>query len=523
MSRIIVLLSMLFFGFTLSTPAMADFLASNPEPLRAEQAFILSSSAGEDELIFDWVIAPDTYLYQKAFSFDTTEAQLGQPQWPEATHINDPYYGNTAIYRDKVSIHVPVLAMQQRAIEVKVDYQGCSDQGFCYPPQSQTLTITLPILKGNASQQDSAMTLLQDQPIALALLSFFGFGLLLAFTPCVLPMIPILSALILDEQRQHHRLHAFKMALTYVLAMACTYAALGAIVARLGELVQAQLQSPWVLSLTAGILVLMACWIIYDHRFTLFTRGNHPLHKISQALPRGEFLGVALMGVIASLVVSPCVTAPLVGALSYIALSGNVTLGSAALFCLALGMGVPLIAVTWGGTALLPKRGPWMHAIKWAFAAILIAMAISLVARFIPNPFSDKAESQLPFTYIHNAAELKQALEQSEAAHQPVMLDFYADWCRSCVVMEHTTFQDPQVLSLLSQVKLLKVDVTDYNASLGQLQRDWQVYGPPALLFFNAKGEPLPALRMVGDVATPCLIAHIEAVKSNQPTANCAE
>lgn len=514
---------MLLLGVILSSPASADFLSTTQEPPRAEQAFILSASATEDALIFDWTIAPGTYLYQKAFVFDTTEAQLGQPQWPDATFIKDPYYGNTAIYRDRVDITVPVLAMQQRSIQVKVDYQGCSDQGFCYPPQSQTLTLTLPIANPDANQQDSAMTLLQDQPIALALLSFFGFGLLLAFTPCVLPMIPILSALILDEQRQHHRLHAFKMALTYVLAMACTYAALGAIVARLGELVQAQLQSPLVLSLTASILVLMACWIIYDHRFTLFTRGNHPLHKISQALPRGEFLGVALMGVIASLVVSPCVTAPLVGALSYIALSGDVFLGSAALFCLALGMGVPLIAVTWGGTALLPKRGPWMHAIKWAFAGILIAMAVSLVARFIPNPFSADSEAQLPFTYIHNAAELKQALENSKAAHQPVMLDFYADWCRSCVVMEHTTFQDQEVISLLSQVKLLKVDVTDYNASLGELQRDWQVYGPPALLFFNAQGEPLPALRMVGDVDTPCLIVHIKALNSDKPTANCAE
>jgi thiol:disulfide interchange protein DsbD len=511
-----ILLCLWFF-----TPAIAGQVPLLSQPLKAEQAFMLNASAQEDQLIFEWTIAPGTYLYQKAFKFNTADAQLGEPLMPASTSIEDPFYGKTAIYRNQVSITVPVLAMQQHHLQINVAYQGCSDLGFCYPPQTQDLTIEMPKL--SSAPQDSAMSLLQNKHKSIALLSFFGFGLLLAFTPCVLPMIPILSALIIDEQRQHHRLHAFKMALTYVLAMACTYAGLGAVVAQLGALVQAQLQSPLVLGFTAGVLVFMAFWLIYDHRFTVFTLGNHPLHKISQALPRGEFIGVALMGVIASLVVSPCVTAPLVGALSYIALSGNVFLGSAALFCLALGMGVPLIAVTWGGTALLPKRGPWMHAIKWTFSAILIIMAFSLIARFIPNPFATDTESKLAFTQIHNPAELTLALAESKAAHQPVMLDFYADWCRACVVMEHTVFQDEQVLSLLSKVKLLKVDVTDYNASLGELQREWQVFGPPALLFFDAQGKPVPGLRMVGDVNTACFMTHVQALNSHKTTANCAE
>lgn len=514
-----------------------DQLKATEHPLPADMAFSVTGEIQEDRLILHWVIAPHTYLYQKAFAITGSQAQFGEPVMPKGENTHDAYFGDTLIYRNDLTMEVPITAVNATppaTIDVTIAYQGCNDAGFCYPPQTQILNVDVPSAAREPlphatipqSKQDAVTAVLQHQPLALALLSFFGFGLLLAFTPCVLPMIPILSALILHEQQRHHPRHALSMALTYVLAMACTYASMGALVASLGSRLQAQLQNPWMLSATALILVLMALWLVFDHRFTVLSRANPLLHKLSETLPRGEFIGVALMGVIASLVVSPCVTAPLVGALTYIALSGNVLLGSTALFCLALGMGVPLIAVAWGGTALLPKHGIWMRAIQWILSALLLAMAINLVAPLFRTQ-NTQYENALPFVLIHDKQGLDSALQEAKEAKAIVLVDFYAAWCKPCIIMEHTLFENKKINSLLSQngshSRLLKVDLTDYNASLGEVQQTWHVFGPPAFLFFNDQGEELPALRMVGEISPSCFINQLQTWQGKKTTETCSQ
>jgi thiol:disulfide interchange protein DsbD len=365
---------------------------------------------------------------------------------------------------------------------------------------------------------------LQESPLGWALLAFFGFGLLLAFTPCMLPMVPILSALIIGEQHKHHKLHALRLAFTYVFAMACTYASLGALVASLGARVQAQLQHPAMLSFTAVILVAMAILLFNDKALSYAARINHPLDKLWQKLHAGKTFGVAAMGIISALIISPCVTPPLIGALTYISSTGNVVLGACALFLLAMGMGTPLLIVAWGGTALLPNRGPWLNYVKHAFAVILLLMAASLVARFAaPNwdwraPFtsvSQEEASHLPFIKVASLEDLSRELEKAKG--KPVMLDFYADWCTTCITLERSVFKDPKLSAELTQIVLLKADVTDYNDATKALMAQWQVYGPPALLFFDAQGNPVPSARVDGLVNAPELSSRITPLLQKTP------
>lgn len=549
-----------------------------PDIMPAEIAFVMSVEAVSDSNIrLHWHIAEGTYLYQKQFKFDAEGARLGAVHYPEGEQHNDPYFGDVTIYRGEVTLNIPLLAVSDEGFTLNIGYQGCNDIGFCYPPQTQTLhKDASPEAMGPVTPnvQTRALNVLQESPLGFALLAFLGFGFLLAFTPCVLPMIPILSALIIGEQQHHHRFRAFLLGCTYVLFMALTYALLGAIVASLGAHIQAQLQNPWVLSTTALILLLMAWVLINDKALHALMQMNQSLHHITNKLPNGQFGGVAIMGVISALVISPCVTPPLVGALTYITVSGDVVLGALALFMLAIGMGIPLVAVTWFGTAALPKRGPWMDHVKHFFSLLLILMAISLLSRFLPGyvtlglwgitaigvafwigftqaakthlerlwkalawlaliygtllivgasmghddwkrPLAGgttavkRVESSLPFVTVKTEAELNAALKQAAAHGQPVMLDFYADWCTSCIVMEQTVFSDPRVAEILKPVVLLKVDVTDYNDASKGLMRYWQVFGPPALLFFSPEGQELVQYRIVGDISTSCFLAHL--------------
>lgn len=479
-----------------------------------EEAFTMKvAQVNNDTLTLDFSIAPGTYLYQKAFTFTAQNATLGPAKFPTGQVIEDPYFGKVSIYRHNLAITIPLVEVLSHSFPLTVTYQGCNDIGFCYPPQETTVTIKAKLV--NPSNQ--ALHLLQSMPSAWALAAFFGFGLLLAFTPCVLPMIPILSSLIIGEQHKHHRWHAFRMALTYVFAMATTYAALGATVASLGAHVQAQLQHPVALSITAGILIAMAILLFNDKALAYVSHLNGPLHKLSHKMHAGKTLGVMVMGMLSALIVSPCVTPPLIGALTYISLTGNIVLGASALFLLALGMGVPLLIVSWGGTALLPQRGPWLNYVKHAFAVILVLMAASLIARFAAptwnwrEPFGKQEQvSHLPFVMIENQHALDKALAKAKKEHKPVMLDFYADWCTSCISLEHSVFTDPAVSSQLTQLMLLKVDVTDYNEATQALMTQWHVYGPPALIFFTAAGNPAPELRVDGLITAPELSERIQ-------------
>lgn len=493
-----------------------------PRIIPAEQAFIPNvAQVSEGNIVIDFSIAPGTYLYQKAFKFSAPQTTFGQPLYPQGETVEDPFFGTVSIFRNNLVINLPVTATQNDSFELTVGYQGCNDIGICYPPQESKIMVHA----GPINPSNQALHILQDMPMIWALAAFFGFGILLAFTPCVLPMVPILSALIIGEQYKHHRWHAFRLALTYVLAMATSYAALGATVASLGARVQAQLQHPVLLSITAGILIIMAILLFNDKALAFASKINQPLHKLADKMHAGKTWGVIAMGILSALIVSPCVTPPLIGALTYISLSGDVMMGASALFLLALGMGVPLLIVAWGGTALLPKKGPWLNYVKHAFAIILILMAASLLSRFIApswdwsQPFAstEKQSSHLPFVYIENSADLDKALNDAKAQGKPAMLDFYADWCTTCISIEKTVFTDAQVSAQLAQLVLLKVDVTDYNSGTQALMSQWQVYGPPALIFFNAQGQVQPHFRVDGPIKAPELSQRLDQLFNKQP------
>lgn len=522
-----LILLMILFAPTLWAADPSLFKKDQPQTIiPAEEAFKVEiGKVDTDAIHLEFTVAPGTYLYEKEIKFSSDQAKFKNPIFPEGKVHEDPYFGKVTIFDQNLSVTLPIETVHQNPFPLHVAYQGCSDAGFCYPPQRAELKIRLPE-STPINPTDKAMHLLQEAPIGWALLAFFGFGLLLAFTPCMLPMIPILSALIIGEQHKHHRLHALRLAFTYVFAMACTYASLGGLVASLGARVQAQLQHPAMLSFTALILVAMAILLFNDKALSYAARINHPLDKLWKKLHAGKTFGVAAMGVVSALIISPCVTPPLIGALTYISTTGNVILGASALFVLALGMGTPLLIVAWGGTALLPNRGPWLNYVKHAFAVILLLMAASLVARFAaPNwdwrkPIASVTHeeiSHLPFIKVENLSDLERELAQAKAQGKPAMVDFYADWCTTCITLERSVFVDPKLSSELTQLVLLKADVTDYNDATKALMSQWQVYGPPALLFFDAQGNSVPAARVDGLISAPELSSRLAPLLKKSP------
>ncbi len=566
----------------------ALFGAPPSDIMPPEKAFQVSvGKVTPESITLDFVIAPKTYLYQQAFGFISPQADMGPPVFPKAKSIKDPFLGTTNIYRQSVEITLPIEPPLTKPIEMTVTYQGCHDVGFCYPPQNQTLTIMPPLNTQPAPTANAVAPTVTGMPASMpldvlakqngwALLAFMGFGILLSFTPCVLPMVPILSALILGEQQKHHPLKAFGLAASYVAGMALTYAALGALVGSLGARVQAQFQNPWVLSSTAALLVLFAGVLVHDKPQAFLSRLSGAFHQLSHALPRGEYISVALMGVLASIVISPCVTPPLVGALTFITLEGNVLFGSLALFMLGLGMGLPLLAVTWLGTAVLPKRGPWMERVKHILAVLLVMMAIDLLTRFLPGsvalmmygalavgvgfwlkPFSrrrgmqrlwqalswvallmgaiwivggamgnsdwrsplrseaSRMEHALPYTVVKTPEALAKALIAAHVSSKPAFVDFYADWCVACVYMERTVLMDEAVQKALEPYALIQVDLTHSNDDTQTLLKTWQLFGPPAFLFFDAQGVELKAARVNGEIDRDALLAHLEHIRQS--------
>ncbi|MFI4955933.1 MAG: protein-disulfide reductase DsbD [Gammaproteobacteria bacterium] len=470
--------------------------------LPPEKAFqVTVEKVTPDSVTLDFLIAPRTYLYQKAFRFTAEHDEVGTPQFPKAKSINDPFLGNTAIYREEAHISLPLSPTLTESFLLEVTYQGCHELGFCYPPQTVQLTI-MPLGSSEVLNGAAPAPTVASKPFDVltkhngwALLAFLGFGILLSFTPCVLPMVPILSALILGEQQKHHPLKAFTLALAYVLGMASTYAALGAIVGSVGARVQAELQNPWVLISTAVLLVIFAGMLIHHKPQAFLSRLSGAFHRLSHALPQGEYIGVALMGILASLVISPCVTPPLVGALTFITMEGSVWFGSFALFLLGLGMGLPLLAVTWLGTAILPKRGPWMQRVKYILAFLLILMAGNLVWRLVPTTHEPGI-----FTVVTTQKGLESALLEAKKAQKPAMVDFYADWCVSCVQMDKTVFSEVDVQALLKPYALIKVDLTESTDEVQALLKTWKLFGPPAYLFFDDKGQELTSARINGEM-----------------------
>jgi thiol:disulfide interchange protein DsbD len=469
-----------------------------PELLEPEKAFRFTARVLEGNAVeVQFAIADGYYMYRERFKFAAGSARLGKPEFPAGERKKDQFFGETETYRKEVRIRVPVESGAGEALQLVVTSQGCADVGVCYVPMESAATLRLASLSTDApprrslfSANDFDIAALFQGSVWVVLASFLGFGLLLAFTPCVLPMIPILSGIIAGEGRSVNKKRALALSSSYVLGMAAAYAAAGVAAAYSGSLIAASLQNAWVLSGFALVFVLLALSMfgLYELQLPGFLR--QPLSAAHHRLRGGRLASVAGMGVLSAIIVSPCVAAPLAAALLYISQTRDVVLGGSALFAMALGMGIPLLVIGVSEGALLPKAGRWMNVVKIFFGVLLLAVAAWIVSPLI---LSGKGDTR--FVQVDSVAALDARLA---APGRPVMLDFYADWCVSCKEMEAFTFTDARVKAKLERMLLLQADVTANTAEHKALLKRFSLFGPPGIVFFDAQGREIRGLRVIG-------------------------
>ncbi|MGE8325959.1 protein-disulfide reductase DsbD [Pseudomonas urmiensis] len=542
----------------------ASSLSNSADFLPVHEAFKLSLVSSDAHTIKLRFVASDGYyLYRHRFQFRSEPADiaLGAAQIPPGEAKHDEFFGDVEVYHGVLDITLPRPAADQRAFTLLVGYQGCADKGLCYPPETARLAITGEggVVPGSSDAGWNWKSLLL----------FFLAGIGLTFTPCVLPMLPILSGVVLRGQMGGWR--GLSLSLAYVLPMAACFAVLGALMGVFGASLnlQARLQSAWVLVPFALFFVIFALAMFGLFELKLPQALSNRLDSVANRTKGGSLLGAAVLGVLSSLLVSPCVSAPLAGALLYISASGDALGGALKLFALGLGMGAPLLLVATGGAAWLPKSGAWLNTVKNAIGVLLLGLAIGLLSRVLPGPvtllligllaagvalflgalefviktprerlaqllglallvyalacwygaLSGQGDPLRPLPHaavatsagtsvsktdawqtITTPAALDAALAQAKAAGQPVLLDWYADWCISCKVIEHEVLSAPQVQAQLGTFKLLRFDITESNAEQRSLLDRYQLFGPPALLFFAANGSEMTSDRVVGEI-----------------------
>ena len=560
------------------------FGVEKPKLLTPEEAFQVTATHNIQGVIISVVLGDGIYVYD-----DKITLELIKPKTVDiSAMVEKPkpeYFHDTMTQRKPFELFVPQSLLENEvkkgSFTLKFSYQGCSELGICYQPMSKEFIFKL---KGSSTQssaslseQDSIAERFLSDTVGLVLLSFFGFGLLLSLTPCVFPMIPILSSIIVSQPSvSMSAKKGFWLSLVYVLAMSLAYTIAGVLAALFGANLQASMQNPWVIGVFSAIFVLLALSMFgfYEIKMPSFIQ-NRVNKKTGEAQAQGIF-GIAVMGFLSALIVGPCVAAPLAGALIYISQSGDALLGGSALFVMSLGMGAPLLLIGTTAGRYMPRPGMWMQNITAFFGVMLLGVAIWMLSRIIPSfvsmalwavliisssiyfgalesfhehtkgwqkvlksllfmalvygvallvgflsgatnplaPFEKftlkenvaVSASSTIFHKIKNIDELNLALKN---AQKPVMLDFYADWCVNCVEFEQFTFSDARVKAKLEKLTLLKADVTKNSEEDKALQKAFNIYGPPAILFFK-EGKEISALRLVGFKNADEFLIHLE-------------
>lgn len=493
--------------------------ASEQEFLSPDVAFKLEVVQKDAEhLSANFKVEPGYYLYKERISFKDAYGKALTATLPAGDIKNDPNFGQQEVYHHDFTAEIPVESANGN-VTINARYQGCSEKGLCYAPQTKVININIngasletntgaasspdDLASANASDNlndDKTTVALKSGNLWLVITGFFIAGLLLSFTPCVLPMIPILSSIIVGSQSKQAKptkLHAFGLSVAYVFGMALSYTLAGVAAGLSGSLISQSLQSPWVLALTALLFVVLAFSMFGFYELKMPAIIENSILNLSNKLKGGEFFGVFVMGVISALIVSPCVAAPLAGALVYIGQTQNVLMGGAGLFALAIGMGVPLLLIGASAGSLLPKAGSWMTVVRNLFGVLMLAMAAYIVWPVLPanvsttinKLFGINSIQHLPFTRIKSIAELDSAIANAQG--KTVMLDFYADWCVACNEMEKRTFSDEKVKAALENTVLLQADVTDNNDADQALLKRFNLFGPPGIIFFNKAGQEI--------------------------------
>jgi thiol:disulfide interchange protein DsbD len=533
-------LSILFFScFLLFT---VNSFASRVKPLPVTEAFVFSLSFDKEKnLIASWDIAPHYYLYRKHLNIDAHPTfDHAHIQFPKPTTKQDFTGTSYEVYMDKLSIQVPTKT-NSPDFRLSIDYQGCSADGFCYPKIHKDIQIDMKnyaiteIIQGNIkesvlskesatplsirnllSNQNGIQALLNGKHLMMLLLIFAALGLLLSFTPCVLPMVPILLSIIVGQKNKMSTKDAFFLSLSYVLGGAITYALAGLVAAELGSSLQVWLQKPIFILLVSALFFLLSLSLFGFYELSLPSRLQNQLTLISNQQKSGKLAGVFVMGMISTLILSPCVTAPLVGVLMYVGQTGDIFLAMALLFVMGFAMGVPLLLIGTGAGKWLPKSGPWMTKVKILFGLIMFCVAISLASRVVPtlsisNLFATKntTDTRGPFILVHDLKDINKNLLLAQSEQKPVILDFYADWCESCVLMDKNVFQKQNIKEALNKYMLLRADLTANTKNDEALLKYFNVVAPPTVLFFDAEGNELNEKRIVGVVDAKEFLARL--------------
>ena len=555
---ILLLCSTSTFAGLFDAPGRSNFVP-------ADQAFAFDFQQNQHDLNLTWQVKDGYYLYRKQIRITPAQAEIAEVTLPAGVWHEDEFYGKSEIYRNTLTIPVTINQTQSGAT-LTVTYQGCADAGFCYPPESKTVPLSEVVASAEPKPATPAVAQPPQPEHAPAQLPFSALwalliGIGIAFTPCVLPMYPLISGIVLGGKQRLSTGRALLLTFIYVQGMALTYTALGLVVAAAGLQFQAALQHPYVLIGLAVVFTLLALSMFGLFTLQLPSSLQTRLTLMSNRQQGGSAGGVFVMGAIAGLICSPCTTAPLSAILLYIAQSGNLWLGGGTLYLYALGMGLPLMLVTVFGNRLLPKSGPWMAQVKTAFGFVILALPVFLLERIVGDtwglrlwsllgvtffgwafitslqatrswmrlvqiillavalvsvrPLQDwafgttvtQAQAHLDFKSVASVEELNQAL--AEAKGKPVMLDLYADWCVACKEFEKYTFSHPQVKQALGETVLLQANVTANNAQDVALLKHLQVLGLPTILFFDAQGQEHPQARVTGFMDAATFSAHL--------------
>jgi len=586
-------------------------LFSNDEEfLKVDQAFSFNFDQQSDQLHIIFDISEGYYLYRHQFKFTAKNARYSTIDLPIGLDHKDDFFGIQQVYRKQLKFTL-LIEQSGKNASITIRYQGCADKGLCYPPTKKVILLdsllslntsnnaevlfsTLIQADDNtnlaelaeqktrdidqippSSEQHQLADMLKQDSLIVTLVAFFVGGLLLSFTPCVFPMYPILTGIIVGQGKALTTMKAFTLSFFYVQGMAVTYTLLGIVVALAGAQFQAVFQHPLVLIALSVLFVFLALSMFGIFNLALPASWQNKLNNISNKQKGGSIAGVVMMGVISGLVASPCTTAPLTGALLYISQTGDVVLGASALYALSLGMGLPLLILGSSGGKLLPKAGPWMNIIKNIFGLLLLAVPIFLLERFIPEVASQAlwallllsaasyfyvaningdsrnfwfgarslviflmlfvganmayqlivpnqslpvvestaAQKGSHFIQVKTLNELKTAITKANEQGKTVMLDLYADWCIACKEFEKYTFSDSKVQESLANSVLLQVDLTDTGTSENiELMDHFNIFGLPSILFFNLQGEELDQQRITGFMEANQFSDHVKAI-----------